>query len=106
MRRPRIGFLLPHYGSHSRSYMPSVVRAVADAGAEVDVIHPLERAFDRSQVRVQHDVNVLRQMSPLSLRLWRPLPYQAPFMLNPYPVTASWRARPSTSQTRQSEALP
>src|SRR5438552_1315679 len=44
MRRPRIGFLLPHYGSHSRSYMPSVVRALADAGAEVDIIHPLEGA--------------------------------------------------------------
>ena len=57
--------------------MPRVVRALADAGAEVDVIHPLERAVDLSQVRVQHDMYVLRQMSRLSLSLAGALHEQA-----------------------------
>src|SRR5207249_8122727 len=91
MRRPRIGFLLPHYGSHSRSYMPSVVRALTDAGADVDVIHPLERAVDLSQVRVQHDMYVLRQMSRLSLSLAGALHEQGAVIVNPYPVTAALR---------------
>ena len=106
MRRPRIGFLLPHYGSHSRSYMPSVVRALADAGAEVDVIHPLERAVDLSQVRVQHDMYVLRQMSRLSLSLAGALHEQGAVIVNPYPVTAALRDRVIKSRVLQLAGVP
>src|SRR5437667_12160903 len=106
MRRPRIGFLLPHYGSHSRSYMPSVVRALADAGAEVDVVHPLERAVDLSQVRVQHDMYVLRQMSRLSLSLAGALHEQGAVIVNPYPVTAALRDRVIKSRVLQLAGLP
>src|SRR5437667_1577391 len=93
MRRPRIGFLLPHYGSHSRSYMPSVVRALADAGAEVDVIHPLERAVDLLQVGARQDRYVLGQRSSLSFTWPAGLRSQGAVMLNPYPLTGARRAR-------------
>src|SRR5438046_1063497 len=106
MRRPRIGFLLPHYGSHSRSYMPSVVHALADAGAEVDVIHPIERAVDLSQVRVQHDMYVLRQMSRLSLSLAGALHEQGAVIVNPYPVTAALRERVIKSRVLQLAGVP
>src|SRR5436189_6174429 len=98
MRRPRIGFLLPHYGSHSRSYMPSVVRALADAGAEVDVIHPRERAVDLSQIRVQHDMYALRQMSRLPLSLARALHEQRAVIVTAYPVSAPLSHRVITAQ--------
>src|SRR5207302_10876189 len=106
MRRPRIGFLLPNYGSRSRSYMPSVVRELADAGAEVDVIHPLERAVDLSQVRVQHDMYVLRQMSRLSLSLAGALHEQGAVIVNPYPVTVALRNRVIKSRVLQLAGVP
>jgi len=106
MRRPRIGFLLPHYAGHSKSYMPSVVRALADAGAVVDVIHPLERAVDLSQVRVKHDLYVLRQMSRLSLSLAGALHQQGAVIVNPYSATAALRDRVIKSRVLQVAGVP
>ena len=50
--KPRIGFLLPHYSRHSQSYMPVVMRVLADAGAVVDLIHPVDGTVDLSKLRV------------------------------------------------------
>ena len=86
--------------------MPSVVRALVDAGAEVDVIHPLERAVDLSQVRVQHDMYVLRQMSRLSLSLAGALHEQGAVIVNPYPVTAALRDRVIKSRVLQLAGVP
>ena len=86
--------------------MPSVVRALADAGAEVDVIHPLERAVDLSQVRVQHDMYVLRQMSRLSLSLAGALHEQGAVIVNPYPVTVALRDRVIKSRVLQLAGVP
>jgi len=86
--------------------MPSVVHALADAGAEVDVIHPLERAVDLSQVRVQHDLYVLRQMSRLSLSLAGALHEQGAVIVNPYPVTAALRDRVIKSRVLQLAGVP
>src|SRR2546429_8259221 len=69
MRRVRIGFLLPHYSQKSRSFMPDVVRILAESGAVVDVIHPPDGMLEVSRVRVKHDLYVLRHTSGLSLSL-------------------------------------
>src|SRR5206468_8647440 len=66
MKKLRIGFLLPHYSARSRSFMPAVVQAVADFGAVVDIIHPVDHAVDLSGVRVENDLYILRQTSRLS----------------------------------------
>ena len=55
MNKVRIGFLLPHYSCHSRSFMPIVVRMLAESGAVVDVIHPLNEMRDLSKVSIEHD---------------------------------------------------
>lgn len=101
MSRPRIGFLLPRYPQQSKSYMPQVVRALADAGAVVDVIHPLERAVDLSQVQVRHDLYVLRQMSRLALSLAGVLHEQGAAIVNPYPATVALRDRVIKSRVLQ-----
>src|SRR5438105_10481883 len=69
MNKVRIGFLLPHYSCHSRSFMPIVVRMLAESGAVVDVIHPLTEMRDLSKVSIEHDLYVLRHTSGLSLSL-------------------------------------
>ena len=42
MKQMRIGFLLPNYSRESKSHMPRVMRALAERGVVVDVIHPIE----------------------------------------------------------------
>src|SRR2546427_7894203 len=69
MKKLRIGFLLPRYTESSRSFMPAVVQAVAESGVVVDVIHPVDRVVDLSEVRVEHDLYILRHTSGLSLSL-------------------------------------
>src|SRR5207247_3862042 len=72
----------------------------------VDVIHPLERAIDLSQVRIQHDLYVLRQMSRLSLSLAGALHEQGANIVNPYPATAALRDRVIKSRVLQVAGVP
>jgi ribosomal protein S6--L-glutamate ligase len=86
--------------------MPQVVRALADAGAVVDVIHPLERAVDLSQVQVRHDLYVLRQISRLALSLAGALHEQGAAIVNPFPATIALRDRIIKSRVLQIAGVP
>jgi len=101
----RIGFLLPSYSRHSKSYMPLVLQALADAGAVVDVVHPVELA-DLSQVRVAHDLYVLRKMSGLALSLAGALHELGAAILNPYPVSAALRDKIMSGRILQAAGVP
>ena len=63
MKRLRIGFLLPRTSVHGRNYMYLAMRALAEAGADVDIVHPADGPVDVSHVRVEHDLYVLRKTS-------------------------------------------
>src|SRR5437899_10605333 len=89
--RLRIGFLLPRYSPKSRSYMPAVVQVLAESGALVDVIHPMDGILDLSKVRVEHDLYVLRHTSGLSLSLAGALHELGAVIVNPYPLSAVLR---------------
>src|SRR5207302_563521 len=52
MPRLRIGFLLPRYPRYSTSFMPAVVQALADRGAIVEIIHPVDPMMNLSELRV------------------------------------------------------
>ena len=106
MRTLRVAFLLPHYSRRSRSYMPSVVRALADAGVVVDVIHPVTRAVDLSQVRVEHDLYVLRQMSGLALSLAGALHEAGAAIVNPYPTSAALHDKIIVTRALQLAGVP
>jgi len=105
MKKLRIGFLLPQYSRHSKSYMPFVLQALADTGAVVDVVHPVELA-DLSKVRVEHDLYVLRKMSGLALSLAGALHKLGAAILNPYPVSAALRDKIITFRVLQAAGVP
>jgi ribosomal protein S6--L-glutamate ligase len=105
MRRVRIGFLLPHYSHKSRSFMPAVVRMLAESGALVDVIHPVDNMVDLSKVRVEHDLYVLRHTSGLSLSLAGALHELGAVIVNPYPVSAALRNKIITSRILQAAGV-
>src|SRR5947209_3311005 len=104
--RLRIGFLLPRYSPKSRSYMPAVVQVLAESGALVDVIHPMDGILDLSKVRVEHDLYVLRHSSGLSLSLAGALHELGAVIVNPYPVSAALRDKVIASRILQAAGVP
>jgi ribosomal protein S6--L-glutamate ligase len=106
MKKLRIGLLLPRYSAKADSLMPLVARALADIGASVDVIHPIEGMIDLSTVRVEHDLYVLRKFTGLSLSLAGALHQQGATIVNPYPVTAALLDKIVTTRILQSAGIP
>src|SRR5438874_12263135 len=106
MRRVRVGFLLPHYSQKSRSLMPEVVRALGECGALVDVIHPVDGMVDLSDVRVEHDLYILRHTSGLSLSLAGALHQLGALIVNPYPVSAALKDKIVASRMLQAAGVP
>ena len=87
MRTVRIGFLTRSFSPQTRSSVPLVMQALVEAGAIVDVIHPLADTTELSQLRPQHDLYVLKQLSGLALSIAGVLHSQGATIVNPYPVT-------------------
>src|SRR5438105_3405181 len=105
MKRLRIGFLLPRYSHRSKSFMPVVVQALAESGAIVDVIHPVDRMVNLAEIRVEHDLYVLRNTSGLSLSLAGALHELGAAIVNPYPVSAALRDKIIASRILQAAGI-
>ena len=80
---------MPKYSRRSTSCWPLVVPAVADLGAEVEIVHPLAGPLELTTLRVRHDLYVLRKLSGLSLSLAGALHELGAAIVNPYPATAA-----------------
>jgi ribosomal protein S6--L-glutamate ligase len=82
------------------------MQALADAGAVVDVIHPLDRLIDLSTLRVEHDLYVLRQMGGLAFSVAQTLHELGAAIVNPYPVSAALSDKIVTSRILQAAGVP
>src|SRR5204863_7248770 len=99
MRKLRIGFLARSFSPQTRSYIPLVIRALEELGAVVDLIHPLAGVTDLSNVRVEHDLYVLKQQRGLALSLAGALHAQGAASVNPYPLSLSLRDKSAMPPT-------
>src|SRR2546427_12439672 len=106
MRKLRIGFLVPSYSPQSTSHMPTVMRALSDAGVIVDVIHPVKQMLELSDVRVEHGLYVLKKTSRLALSIAGALHAQGAVIVNPYPVSVALRDKIITSRILKSAGVP
>ena len=105
MRKLRIGFLARSFSPQTRSYIPLVIRALEELGAVVDLIHPAAGVTDLSNVRVEHDLYVLKQQSGLALSLAGVLHAQGAAIVNPYPVSLALRDKIVTSRILQAAGV-
>src|SRR5258705_7368251 len=80
---------MPKYSRRSTSCWPLVVEAVADLGADVEIVHPLAGPLELSALRLRHDLYVLRKLSGLSLSLAGALHELGAAIVNPYSATAA-----------------
>lgn len=106
MKPLRIGFLVSSRYAQSTSHVPAVMRALAEAGVVVDVIHPVKQALELSHVRVACDLYLLKKMSRLSLSLAGALHAQGATIVNPYPVTVALRDKIVTTRILESAGVP
>ena len=105
MRKLRIGFLARSFSPQTRSYIPLVIRALEELGAVVDLIHPAAGVTDLSNVRVEHDLYVLKQQSGLALSLAGVLHAQGAAIVNPYPVSLALRDKIVMSRILQAAGV-
>jgi len=106
MKTLRIGFLLPRTSLHGRSYMCLVMRALAEAGTDVDIVYPVDHPVDLSRVRVEHDLYVWRKMSGLAFSLAGALHQLGAALVNPYPASAALQDKIVTSRILQAAGVP
>src|SRR5205814_5191078 len=106
MKTLRIGFLLPRTSLHGRSYMCFVMRALVEAGADVDIVYPVDHPVDLSHVRVEHDLYVLRKTSGLAFSLAGALHQLGAAVVNPYPASAALRDRIVTFRILRDAGVP
>jgi ribosomal protein S6--L-glutamate ligase len=86
--------------------MPEVVELLTGWGAEVETICPDDELTRLSDLRVEHDVYVLKSGSELALSLAGALHEAGATIVNPYPVAAACRDKVIATSVLQSAGVP
>lgn len=98
--------MVKHPPERKSPIMPEVIRLLEARGATVDVVHPDERLGDLAEVRVEHDLYVLKSGSELALSLAGALHAQGATVLNPYPAAAALRDKAISTRILQKAGVP
>jgi ribosomal protein S6--L-glutamate ligase len=85
----KIGILMARQRSTRRSpLMPEVLRLLREWGAKVDLIYPDDHCTRLEDLRVEHDLYVLRSETEMALSVAGALHAVGAPILNPWPVAA------------------
>ena len=103
----KIGILMmEHSKTRKQSVMPDVVGILSDWGVTVDVIYPEQQLIDVANIRVEHDLYVLKASSNLAMSLAGTLHAIGAAVLNPYPVAATLRDKIITERLLRRAGVP
>jgi len=103
----KIGILMmEHAKIRQHSVMPQVVQLLADWGVRIDLIYPGEELIDVANIRVEHDLYVLKASSPLAMSMAAALHAIGATVLNPYPVAAMLRDKIVTERVLRTAGVP
>lgn len=86
--------------------MPEVARLLDSWGAEIEQIHPDEQLAELIEIKVRHDLYVLKAGSELALSLAGALHSAGARILNPYPTAATCRDKVVATRILQSAGVP
>lgn len=103
----RIGIIME--GRPQRRMSPltgDIVRLLSERGVTVDLIHPADRVFDLSGVKVDHDLYVLKSKTDLTLSFAGALHSVGATILNPYPTSMMMRDKIVTTRILQLAGVP
>jgi ribosomal protein S6--L-glutamate ligase len=102
----RIGFLATARAGQGSSHVPAVMRALSDAGAIVDLIDPAKQLLDLADLRVEHDLYVLKKTSAFALSIAAVLHARGAAIVNPFPVSLALRDKIVTASILQHAGVP
>jgi ribosomal protein S6--L-glutamate ligase len=103
----RIAFLLVRHPPGRRSpIFPEVVRLLEADGATVDILYPDEGPIELSDVRVEHDLYVLKSGTETALSLAGALDALGAPLLNPYRVAVACRDKVVASKLLDAGGVP
>jgi ribosomal protein S6--L-glutamate ligase len=103
----RIGIvMLRLMPASNHSLMTDVVCRLSQWGAVVDVIYPEERLVPLREVRVEHDLYVLRSRTDMALSFAGALHAVGARILNPYPLALMLRDKILVTRRLQNAGVP
>jgi ribosomal protein S6--L-glutamate ligase len=103
----RIALILVRHPDERQSpIMPEVARLLSERGADVERLYPDEDAVDLRDVRVRHDLYVLKSGTETALSLAGALHESGANILNPYPVAAACRDKVLTTHALSRAGVP
>jgi ribosomal protein S6--L-glutamate ligase len=91
---------------HKSPVMEAVADRLASKGASLETIFAEDRAIDLGDVRVEHDLYVLKSGADIALAYGALLHDAGAKTVNPFPVTARIRDKVSASQTLAEANIP
>jgi fructose-1,6-bisphosphatase/inositol monophosphatase family enzyme/glutathione synthase/RimK-type ligase-like ATP-grasp enzyme len=98
--------MVKHPPERKSPIMPEVIRLLEARGATVDVVHPDDQLGDLAEVRVKHDLYVLKSGTEMALSLAGALHAQGATVLNPYPAAAALRDKAISTRILQKAGVP
>lgn len=103
----KIGIImLRHPPTRISPVMPEVVRLLSDWGALVEMIYPEEQLTELGEVRVAHDLYILKSGTEMALSLAGALHAAGAPLLNPYPTAAMMRDKIVATRILQAANVP
>lgn len=103
----KIGLMLVRHADERQSpIMPEVARLLSERGADVERLYPDEDAVDLQDLRVRHDLYVLKSGTETALSLAGALHESGANILNPYPVAAACRDKVLTTSALRRAGVP
>jgi len=103
----KVGILMmEHAKVRQQSVMPQVVQILTDWGVKVDLIYPEQELIDVANIRVEHELYILKASSPLAMSMAAALHAIGAKMLNPYPVAAMLRDKIVTERVLRTAGVP
>ena len=103
----KIGMLMMEHGkTRKQSVMPEVVQILGEWGVTVDLIYPEQDLVCIADMRIEHDLYVLKASSSLAMSFAGALHSIGAPVLNPYPVAALLRDKIITERVLRNAGVP
>lgn len=99
-------FMLDRAAGRAPSILPEAVELLTGWGAEVDAIYPERGLTDLSQLRVEHDLYVLKAATELVWSIAGALHAAGARIVNPYPAAAQMRDKVIASRILLDAGVP
>jgi ribosomal protein S6--L-glutamate ligase len=103
----KIGILMmEHTNTVQQSVMPEAVKILMDWGVSVDLIYPEQELIEIANIRVEHDLYVLKASTNLAMSMAGALHALGALVLNPYPVAATLRDKIVSERILRTAGVP